>query len=156
MRIRTASANLTALLLLCSTSLAREAPEGMVRFNELCPAERLAKEFDRSYHQCKNGYENGSCNRFIKFFQELLPEYDCQRPIDSTPTKKYVVPAIWLLGDAEHEDYVQLLSSMKQAEARTLFASKEFRTTLDGALAERFWAASERTERQLKRAAAKK
>jgi hypothetical protein len=134
-----------------STALAREAPAGMTQFNQTCPAERVAREFDRAYHQCRNGYENGSCQRFVVLFKELLPEYDCQRPFDKANGKVYIVPAIWMLGDAEHEDYVELLSKMKQPQAQALFASKEFRATLDAALAERFWRQSERREKLLKK-----
>src|SRR5258706_7928863 len=81
-----------------------DAPAGMTKFNVVCPAERLARQFDRAYHQCSVGYEDGSCETFVRLFRELLPEYDCQRDFDATPEKKYIVPAIWTLGSAEFEE----------------------------------------------------
>jgi hypothetical protein len=147
---------LSALHLSIALAHGAEAPAEMKQFNIHCPALGLAREFDRAYHQCNNGYENGSCKRFVELFRELLPEYDCQRPFDATPDKKFVVPAIWVIGDAEHEDYVRLLSRMKMPEAKALFASKEFQDTLDGALAEQYLPLSQRAAKHLTRRSGKK
>lgn len=76
---------------------------------------------------------------FVSLLRKVLPEYDCQRPFD----RGYIVPALWL-ADAAAEDYVRLLSRLDFPEARHLFASKEFREALDGALAEEFGPLSRR------------
>ena len=136
-------------VLATSPASADKAPAGMTQFNVTCPAKRLAPEIDRAFHQCNVGYADGSCERFVNFFRELLPVYDCQRPFDATPSVNYIVPAIWVVGSAEHEDYVRLLAQLKRPFAQVLFASKEFRATLDGALAEEYGPRSERLAREL-------
>ena len=140
----------TCAALIFTSALAAEAPLGMTEFNIVCPAKKLQPEFDAAYHDCNNGYENGSCGRFVTLFRELLPGYDCQRSFDSTADKKYVVPAVWLLGDGALEDYVRLLSKLKNTDAIELFASKEFRAVLDGALAEDYAERSRKAEKRLK------
>jgi hypothetical protein len=143
---------LATSLFTTALAFADKAPAGMTQFNVTCPAKRLAPEIDRAFHQCNVGYADGSCERFVSLFRELLPVYDCQRPFDAT----YIVPAIWVVGDAEHEDYVRLLARMKQPFAQQLFASKEFRATLDGALAEDYGDLSRQRERDLARKAKRK
>jgi len=146
--------------------LGKEAPRDMRQFNVSCPAPKLLPVLDAAYHECHNGYVNGSCERFVETFRQLLPEYDCQRPFDATPTQNYIVPAIWLAGDGALEDYVRLLSRMSSSkdklftdklyqkatdEAKKLFGSKEFRNILDGHLAETYRPLSIKVESELRR-----
>ena len=114
--------------------------------NVACPAGRLLPGFDASYHECSNGFQNGSCGKFVQTFTQLLPKFDCQRSFDTAP-----VPAIWLANDAAFEDYVRLLSKLKQPDARRLFASPEFRAVLDGATAEEYVPLSLKAERAASR-----
>jgi hypothetical protein len=153
------------LCAVCTSVAAMEAPPDMQKFNVTCPAAKLLPVLDAAYHECNNGFVKGSCEKFVETFRQLLPEYDCQRSFDSTPTKNYIVPAIWLAGDGALEDYVRLLWRMASskdkmfrnkwfqeatAEAKRLFGSEEFRNILDGALAEEYMSRSEEVERQLK------
>ena len=152
------------ILVASAPLLAKEAPRNMRQFNVTCPAPKLLPVLDAAYHECNNGYE-GSCERFVETFRQLLPEYDCQRSFDATPTQNYIVPAIWLAGDAALEDYIRLLSRMSSSkdnlftkgdfqratdEAKKLFGSKEFRNILDGCLAEEFLSLSKKVESELK------
>jgi hypothetical protein len=75
-----------------------EAPTSMKQFNVICPALVLLPVLDCAYHECNNGFD-GSCEKFVATLRKLLPEYDCQRPFDATPTQNFIVPAIWLAGD---------------------------------------------------------
>jgi hypothetical protein len=146
--------------------LASEAPRDMRQFNVTCPASKLLPFLDANYHECSNGFVNGSCEMFVDIFRELLPEYDCQRTCDSSPTKNYIVPAIWLAGDAALRDYIHLLWRMSSSkdkvftkedfyrtteEAKRLFGSKEFRNILDGHLGETYRPLSIKVENELKR-----
>ena len=162
--------NLTIIFTILSLAVftplvAAEAPSDQREFNVACPAQKLLPVLDGTYHQCNKGFVNGSCEKFVDTFKQLLPEYDCQRSFDATPTKNYIVPAVWLAGDGALEDYTQLLSRMallkdrmfKQksfrnatTKARKLFGSKEFRKILDGSLAEEYSPLSTRVENQLK------
>jgi hypothetical protein len=88
--------------------------------------------------------------------EQLAPIYDCQRSFDSTPTENYIVPAIWLCGEERRKngfsvvhDYLELLSRFNIPEARRYFASKLFRSTLDGYIAELYIEASEKVEAEL-------
>lgn len=92
-----------------------------------------------------------SCEDFVSTFRKLIPEYDCQREFDRTPTKNYIVPAIWLAGDIELENHVRVLASLKLERARRLFGSPEFRKILDGYLAGEFLEVSETIQRQSER-----
>lgn len=112
--------------------------------NAECPARQLLPELDANYHECNHGFETGSCLKFIHTFERLLPKFDCQRSFDTSP-----VPAVWLAGDAALEDYVHLLSRLKEPGAQELFASTAFRAILDGALAEQYLPLSRKAERAL-------
>jgi hypothetical protein len=57
---------------------------------------------------------------------------------------------VWLVNDAAFEDYVHLLSKTKTTAARKLFGSAEFRSILDGALAEDYGSLSRKVERELR------
>ena len=109
-----------------------------------CPTARLLPEFDAAYHECRRGFENSSCKRFVAIFRELLPKYDCRRSFDTEP-----VPAAWIANSAALEDYVKLLSKLRTSDARTLFGSQAFREILDGALAEAYGDKSREVEKSL-------
>ncbi len=126
---------------------ASEAPPTMTKFNQLCPAKRLLPQFEAQYQSCKRK-QLAACEQFVATFRELLPEYDCQRPFDTIPTVKYIVPAIWLSRD--HEKYIELLSKLELRSAQELFASPEFRRTLDGYVAEMYLDQSEELEKRLR------
>lgn len=144
---------------------ATEAPQDMRQFNVTCPATTLLPVLDNAYHECSNGFANGSCERFVETFRQLLPEYDCQRSFDATPSRNYIVPAIWLAGSAALEDYIRLLYRMPSSkdkiftqkyfqnattEAKKLFGSKDFQNILDGHLAEEYGPLSKKVENELK------
>ena len=127
---------------------AREAPAEMTTFNQVCPAPELLPRLEAEYQSCLREQRAG-CDAFVDTYRKLLPEYDCQRSFDATPRVNYIVPAIWLSRD--HEKYVALLSKLKSKSARGLFASPEFRRTLDGYVAEMYLEKSEALERELRR-----
>jgi hypothetical protein len=126
---------------------ATEAGKSITQFNVKCPAQKLGPLIDNYYHECHNGMiknEYNSCERYVEIFKELMPEYDCARPIDMSGDKKYVVPAIWLLGAGQFSDYHALIHDLvfkkmysrgEYAKARkaatALFFSEEFRRVLD-------------------------
>lgn len=120
------------------------APNGLREFNVTCPANELLPKLDLAYHRCNNGRQE-SCESFVTFFRQALPEYDCQRDFD----KDYVVSVLWL-ADAADEDYTRLLSRLKLPHAQQLFASPEFRDVLGGALAEEYGPLSRKAEKGLK------
>lgn len=151
-------------------SIGAEAPEGMKRFNVHCPAKAIAPALDHAYHECNNGMLRrgyDACGEFMNSFKKLLPDYDCQRPFDATSSKNYIVPAIWMVGDGELEDYLKLLARMalgkdrmfSQPEymetvktARELFISQEFRAVLDGESGEIYGPLSDQVEAKMKKA----
>ena len=137
--------------MIASTAVADEAPPGMTKFNVDSPAPRLCKILEASYLGCLKGLTH-SCETFIDAYWQATPKYDCQRPFDATPTRKYIVPAVWLCGSAEGEQYVNLVARLKTPPAQRLFASLEFRRTLDGALAEEFLDRSLKLEKRMKKA----
>lgn len=157
---------LVALTAASTQLMASEAPSDMKQFNMNCPAQKLLPVLDAAYHECNKGFVNGSCERFVQTFRQLLPEYDCQRSFDAIPTQNFIVPAIWLAGDGALEDYVHLLSRMSSgkdrtftdewfrkdiAEAKKLFASKEFQEILDGHLSEEYGPLAKRLESELRK-----
>src|SRR5574337_466447 len=95
--------NPAAVLLVTAVQLAAAASEP----NRKCPAQQLLPVLDSSYHECSNGFGNSSCERFVDTFRKLTSRSDCQRSFDTSP-----VPAVWLAGDAELEDFVRLLSRL--------------------------------------------
>jgi hypothetical protein len=113
--------------------------------NVTCPAGKLLPELDANYHECSHGFQNGSCHKFVQIFAQLLPKFDCQRPFDTAP-----VPALWIGNSAAPEDYVHLLSRLKNPEAIKLFSSAQFRAVLDGAMAEEYVPLSLKAERALR------
>jgi hypothetical protein len=127
---------------------AREAHPSMTRFNVQCPYQRLKSTLEKSFSSCTRG-DPAACDRFLDTFKNLTVTSDCQRPFDATPTKKYIVPALWLAGDEKLERYVTLVASLKTPRARTLFASKEYRRVLDGYIVEMYREESLKAEKQL-------
>lgn len=126
---------------------ATEASNSIKQFNSKCPAQKLGPFIDNYYHECHSGMtknEYNSCERFVEVFKELMPEYDCARAIDMSGVKKYIVPAIWLLGDGQFSDYHALVHDLVfkkmysgskyekvRKEATALFFSEEFKSVLD-------------------------
>jgi hypothetical protein len=82
----------------------------------------------RNIKNCK-GRNKKECDEFIDNFWKALPEYDCQRSYDATPTAKYIVPAIWLCKEGG-DSFYRFLSKMKSEKALKLFGSKQFRARL--------------------------
>jgi hypothetical protein len=119
----------------------------MTTFNQVCPAPRLLPRLEAEYQSCLRE-QGAGCDAFVATYRELLPEYDCQRSFDATPRVNYIVPAIWLSRD--HAKYIALLSKLKSEPARELFASPEFRRTLDGYVAEIYLEKSEALEKELR------
>jgi hypothetical protein len=113
--------------------------------NVECPATAPVPQLDVNYHECGHGFKNGSCEKFVEVFKQLLPRFDCQRSFDTSP-----VPALWLANSAAVEDYVHLLSHLNIPTAKHLFASSEFSAILDGALAEEYVPLSLKAERYQK------
>jgi hypothetical protein len=145
-----------------ASAFASEAPREMNQFNVICPAPKLLPALDAAYHECSKGFGNGSCERFVETFKQLIPEYDCQRSFD----KNYIVPAIWLAGSGALEDYIALLARMtsrkdkmfsdkwfRQAttDAKQLFGSEAFQSVLDGHMAEEYGPLSKRLEKELRK-----
>jgi len=135
------------LIFAATNCLATEVVGSGTQLNVKCPSQKLAPLIDNYYHECHSGMIRGeynSCERFVDVFKELMPEYDCARPIDMSGVKKYTVPAIWLLGSGQFSDYHALIhdlvfkkmysfpeysKAIKEAEA--LFFSEEFKKVLD-------------------------
>jgi len=134
-------------LILCTFVITKNAVASTETME--CPAKSLLPKLDYAYHECSNGYANGSCDEFVRVFEELIPEYNCQRSFDNAP-----VPAIWLAGSAPLEDYIELIYHLAinkdgfydyfkydraKSEAKRMFTSDEFfLTVIDGALAEEY------------------
>jgi hypothetical protein len=95
------------------------------------------------------------CGRFVAAFHKIAPKYDCQRSFDHTPSVDYTVSVVWVCEEilktqgkgAVLEDYIILLQKLKTKDARCFFASTEFRSILDGYLAEEFLEESLRAEK---------
>ncbi len=163
--LKTITLILLTPLVFSSPLFAIERPAGIQKFNITCPASKLLPVIDTAYHDCHNGFVNGSCERFVETFQQLLPKYDCQRPVDATPKKNYTVPAIWIASEGAVEDYTRLLFRLSSPndkmfsdkwfqkatlDAKKLFGSQKFRDILDGALAEEYVEKSIKVEKRMK------
>ena len=138
----------TAVVLFAVPAMAREAPAGMSQFNRECPAKMLLPRLGEAHKACVAGTA-AACSQFVELFRQLLPEYDCQRPFDSTAKANYIVPAIWLAGDERLGNYIELLSKLQTSEARRLFASPQLRAILDGHFAEEYLERSEAAQKEL-------
>ena len=105
----------------------------------------------------------------MESFRQLALEYDCQRSFDATPSRNYIVPAVWLAGDGALEDYVGLMYRVASSDSRkgkmfsdqlfrkatnaaeAFFGSEDFRRVLDGHLAEEYVPLSRAVERKQQR-----
>jgi len=152
-----------------ASAVGKEAPPGQTRFNVTCPAPRLLPVLDRAYHDCNHGFMDGSCEAFVESFRKLAPEYDCQRSFDATPSRNYIVPAVWLAGNGALEDYINLMYRLASSDspkgkmfseqlfrkatnaAEAFFGSEDFRRVLDGDLAEQYLPLSRAVERKQQR-----
>lgn len=126
---------------------ATEAGKSVTQFNTKCPVQKLGALIDNYYHECHNGMirqEYNSCERYVEEFKQLMPEYDCARPIDMSGAKKHTVPAIWLLGDGQFADYHALIHDLvfkkmysghgfikARKEAAAIFFSEQFKRVVD-------------------------
>ncbi len=135
------------ILFLASTiSYAKESDKGTKVFNKTCPAPSLCKQIQKELEECKM---KKNCEAFLSSYQKLLPEYDCQRKFDHTPTKDYIVPAIWLCEN--HAELLEHLSKINSKKAQKIFGSSALRNSLDGDLAEQYLQKSLKVEKTLKK-----
>jgi hypothetical protein len=82
-------------------------------------------------------------HEFVDLFRKMLPVYDCQRSFDHVSRKKnYIVPALWLCHEDKMESYVSILFSHADEYVKRLLGSAEFRSVLDGYLAETYYNSS--------------
>ncbi len=155
-----------SLILLGTHSSGAETDKAITQLNIKCPAKKLERVIDNFYHECHSGMirnEYNSCEKFVIVFKELMPEYDCARDIDMSGAKKFIVPAMWLLGDGQFADYHSLIHELvfekkysiveytkARKEARTLFYSQEFKKVLDaaGEVYEAEWEAHEKKKKE--------
>lgn len=140
------------LVFVGQTATAKVAPATLDEFNKTCPTPKLCETLDKNLDACESG-DQATCKIFVANYRKALPEYDCQRPFDVTPTEKYTVPAIWLCDG--HEKFLNALAKMKSPEARKLYGSKALRASLDGALAEGHLRKSERIDWKRNKASSK-
>jgi hypothetical protein len=127
------------------------------QFNVECPAKRLCPDLEKYYQSCSRTHESEACDSFVKTFRQLAPEYDCQRPVDHTPTKDYTVPAVYLCkevlaagqGAPGIYEYIKLLKKLRSNDARSFFASADFRSVLDGEVAEAYSEPSFQAEKDM-------
>jgi len=134
-----------------------KAVSAPVQFNVECPAKRLCPDLEKYYQTCSRTHASEECDTFVKIFRQLVPKYDCQRSFDHTPTKDYTVPAVWvckeiLAARGERPIFVEsikLLQELRSNDARSFFASADFRSVLDGELAETYIGPSVRAEKDM-------
>jgi hypothetical protein len=128
-----------------------------VQFNVECPAKRLCPDLEKFYQACSLTHESEACDSFVKIFRQLVPRYDCQRSFDHTPTKDYTVPAVWVCKEIlaaggkrpVFEESIKLLQNLRINDARSFFGSADFRSVLDGELAETYVGPSVRAEKDM-------
>jgi len=152
----------SVLLFSAATAHAGVAPAGLKEFNKTCPANELCPQIELAYQKCGKQASAPDCHDFVRLFKELLPLYDCQRPFDHSGGENYIVPAVWLCDGRrgggypqEFESYAGLLYRLKSVDAKKLFASKEFRDVLDGAVAEEYLDKSLQAEKEMRGEAVK-
>ena len=111
-----------------------------------CPMPHLRDKIVIAYDDClKNPYDMDKERTFVNLFEKSLHRYDCRRSYDYKP-----VPAWWLCAYEETDKWLRLLSQMKSLEAKKLFGSSLFRSTLDGEYAEEYYEKSRLTGEQFK------
>lgn len=98
-----------------------------------CPSINAINEILAADTQCQNSGKGEACSKFVNLFENLIPSHNCRRSFDTKP-----VPAIWLAGGESLEKYILHLSKLKSPEAVKLFSSAQFRSILDGSLAEQY------------------
>jgi len=123
----------------------------MIEFNIFCPAKEFCPKLNQFYHSCKEKRDPDICVNYVKTLKKLIPVYDCQRLYDRTPTKNYIVPAFWLCDSSKLWNYTKFLSELDFIEAQNLFSSPEFRSVLDGELAEGFYEMSYQRQKSIKK-----
>jgi hypothetical protein len=96
--------------------------------------------------------EDRSLRRVRRRLRELAPRYDCKRSFDTAP-----VPAVWVCDEMSRglyptpmEKAAETLSKLKSKKGRRFFASPEFRSTLDGDIAEQYLSKSEAAAKKAK------
>ncbi len=110
-----------------------------------CPAASLCESLHQQYLLASKG-DKQATKEFLVLFMKLVPKYDCMRSFDTAP-----VPAIWLCGDdIQFEAYCQFVADSEDRDLKRFFASPEFRSVLDGAVAEFYYKRSEEAEQKLK------
>jgi hypothetical protein len=122
----------------------------MKQFIQSCPANELCPLLDQTYSECLKTRKEPVCSTYVFVFSRLMPVYDCQRWVDHTPEKDYLVPAIYLCEQVRIWNYMELLSVLQFKEAQLLFSSPEFRSILSGEYGEGFRDLSEQREKSLK------
>ncbi len=102
-----------------------------------CPAKQLCPVLVKNMQQCTTRPGSKSCDVFIDTARHLTPRHQCRREFDRSP-----VPAIWICDEMMKssvlEDVMHLLKRTKTKSARQFYRSSEFRSVLDGALAEEY------------------
>lgn len=134
------------LILNSGAVFGKEASSEMKTFNKSCPASKLCKLLDLTMHKCSR-YDEKACAVFVDTYKKLVPEYDCQRTTDKQADKKWVVPALWLCEDRRL--FTIWISAEPTKSIIELFASDDFRKTLDGSLAQDFEEKSKSTQKKL-------
>lgn len=132
------------------------SPRRSDRAIETCPKPEMFLKVNKAYQAClKNPDDKFKASSFVGLLVKMMDKYDCRRKYDYKP-----IPAWWLCGEGydyrqvssqdDPEKWFNLLSKLKTHEARNLFGSELFRSTLDGAIAEDFIDASKEAEKKLK------
>jgi hypothetical protein len=133
-------------MIFTGTTAIADAPAGK------CPAEVLCPKFRKLTESCAKK-KAGACDAFVDAYAKLASRYDCKRSFDTEP-----VPAAWLCDEMSKGLYPTLmeraaetLSKLKTKKGRSFFASPEFRSTLDGDIAEQYLTKSEAAAKKAKR-----
>jgi hypothetical protein len=113
---------------------------------ESCPMPDLQYKINNAYNECiKNPNDMDKEKEFVELFEKALHTYDCMRTYDYEP-----VPAWWLCDHEDTYNWLRLLSQMSSLEAKKLFGSSLFRSTLDGSIAELYYEESQKIGEQFK------
>jgi hypothetical protein len=123
---------------------------------ETCLKPEFFLKINEAYKAClKNPEDKLKANRFVRLLKKTMYKYDCRRNYDFSP-----IPAWWLCGEGKdyqkvssYDDpnkWFHLLSKLKIKEARELFGSELFRSTLDGEIAEMYFEDSKKLGKTLK------
>jgi hypothetical protein len=111
-----------------------------------CPMPDLQYEINNAYDDCiKNPNDMEKEKQFVSLFKKALYSYGCRRTYDYEP-----VPAWWLCDYKDTSKWLKLLSQLNSVEAKKLFGSTLFRSTLDGEFAEEYYEESKKIGTQFK------